>query len=602
MAGKRAFLTLLLDAVEQAVIATDSTGQILHWNRFAERLYGWRSEEVVGLCVADVLLPEELRHEGREVISAVCRRETNTPGEWLLKRRDGTRVPVRVASTPILDDGGKVVGIVGVSWDISERKRLQEELHRSEIRLRFFAEQLPALAWATDQDLNVIWNQGAALRGFNTDPRSFIGKTIAEAVRLAKGRPEAVDAHRRALAGETVAYEGGRNGFVLQAVVQPFRDSAGRIAGTIGVALDITDRKRAEEASRRSQKLLVEAEKIGQVASFEVDVPTGVWSWSDQFFRILGFEPQQFPASYEALSDLVHRDDRSLLRARTDASLEKGAPFDDVEYRITREDGTERVLHSRGEVTRDGEGRPLRMVGVVHDITDRKRAERELHEKREQLQALSRRLLEAQEAERRAIARELHDDFGQVLSAVRLQLQTVKRRHTCNCEEHLAESVALVDQAIERVRSLALELRPSILDDLGLVSALRWLLKRQAERAGFESAFEVRALHGRLPSAVETCCFRVAQEALTNIARHAKTSHVKVELREDAAEIEIVVRDDGRGFDVRAASERAARGESLGLLSMRERVSLAGGRMELESTPGRGTTLRARFPIGEEAE
>jgi signal transduction histidine kinase len=158
----------------------------------------------------------------------------------------------------------------------------------------------------------------------------------------------------------------------------------------------------------------------------------------------------------------------------------------------------------------------------------------------------------------------------------------------------------MVDHAIEQVRSLALDLRPSILDDLGLAAALRWLLKRQAERAGFEGNVLVSTSEGRFPAAIETCCFRLAQEALTNVSRHAEATCVRIELRADEKKMQLVVRDDGKGFDVRMARERAAHGASLGLLSMDERVSLAGGKLEIQSSHGYGTTIRARFTLGGE--
>jgi len=223
--------------------------------------------------------------------------------------------------------------------------------------------------------------------------------------------------------------------------------------------------------------------------------------------------------------------------------------------------------------------------------------ERELDEKREQLQALSRRLLAAQEAERRALARELHDDFGQFLTAVRLNLEAMRRAISGEGARQLADSITLVDQAIDRVRGLALDLRPAMLDDLGLVAALRWLLKRQSERAGFEGRLWVERLGAQVPPAVATCSFRLVQEALTNVARHAGARNVDIELSTTDGELRIVVRDDGSGFNLPAARQLAARGVSLGLLSMQERVTLAGGRLEIESAIGDGTAVDARIPL-----
>jgi signal transduction histidine kinase len=233
------------------------------------------------------------------------------------------------------------------------------------------------------------------------------------------------------------------------------------------------------------------------------------------------------------------------------------------------------------------------IANVLAAALERERAGEELAEKREQMQSLSRKLIEAQEAERRAVARELHDDFGQVLTAIRINLQKSGSDHS--------ESIQLVDQAIERMRELAHDLRPSILDDLGLPAALRWYVAREAKRAGLEPCLEVADL-ARLPVTLETTCFRLVQEALTNVARHAQARQVHVELAARDRFLFLAVRDNGKGFDARAAVRRAAQGHNQGLLGMKERVALAGGELEIDSAPGRGTSVRARFPRPEGAQ
>lgn len=222
----------------------------------------------------------------------------------------------------------------------------------------------------------------------------------------------------------------------------------------------------------------------------------------------------------------------------------------------------------------------------------------ELAEVTERLQSLSRRLMQVQETERRLIARELHDEIGQSLTAVALNLQSCHDLLGASpVAASIQESVELVDRVLQQARDLSLELRPSLLDDLGLVDALGWHVQRQAERARLDARLVTDGLTVRPPPEIETACFRVAQEALTNVVRHAGASRVTVELREDGDSLELVVRDDGAGFEVAGARRRAVHGESLGLLGMEERVLLAGGRMSIDSAPGQGTTLRARFPL-----
>jgi len=226
-----------------------------------------------------------------------------------------------------------------------------------------------------------------------------------------------------------------------------------------------------------------------------------------------------------------------------------------------------------------------------------------LQAEQERLQLLSRQLLTAQETERRRLSRELHDEIGQVLTAVKLNLQTLERSADGPARSaRLQESMAVVERAVQQVRNLSLDLRPSLLDDLGLVAALRWYLDRQAARAGHQVQLVADPPNLQVPADLGTACFRVVQEALTNVARHAKAKKVCVELHQRNGEVQLTVRDDGAGFDVSAAYRRAARGASLGLLGMQERASLVGGRLDVSSTPSQGTLIRASFPLPAEEQ
>jgi PAS domain S-box-containing protein len=214
------------------------------------------------------------------------------------------------------------------------------------------------------------------------------------------------------------------------------------------------------------------------------------------------------------------------------------------------------------------------------------------------LRALSSQLMEIQENERRHIARELHDEIGQSLTAVKINLETILRLPSNEAvRPHIEESVAIVGRVLQQVRAISLDLRPAMLDELGLESALRWYIGRQAERGCCAIEFVAGPLGRCVPPEVQTTCYRVVQEALTNIARHSQAKHAWVDLRQCGAALRLVVRDDGVGFDVREAEAGAAQGLSLGLVSMQERALLAGGRLDIESARGHGTTIRATFPL-----
>ncbi len=279
---------------------------------------------------------------------------------------------------------------------------------------------------------------------------------------------------------------------------------------------------------------------------------------------------------------------------------------------------TDRRLIGTFAVYRDVPSRPTErdkanLNSAMHTAAiaiQKQQADEQLTHSREVLRQLSVNLFETQEAERRHLARELHDEVGQTLTATKIILQSVKNQHgrvplegaahqssSADSSPMLANAVQHVDHLLQIVRNLSLNLRPPMLDDFGLVSALRWLLDQHTKTTGriveFNSDYTVES-----PDAtVETACFRIAQEALTNVTRHSQAKKVSINLRTDEASIHLLVTDDGVGFNVVRSQQKARRGGSLGLLSMQERTGLVGGRLDVSSTLGKGTEIHACFPL-----
>ncbi len=224
----------------------------------------------------------------------------------------------------------------------------------------------------------------------------------------------------------------------------------------------------------------------------------------------------------------------------------------------------------------------------------------EVRRGRERLKQLSRQLLKAQEAERRHIALELHHVIGQALAATKINLEVLKRTSLNQPSSDLVyASVSMIEEALMQARNLSLDLRPSLLDKMGLSCAAQAYLDRQSQRSGFTAECRLEPLVDRFCPEVETACFRVLQEAVTNIVRHANARRITVDLRDAMGSLELLIRDDGVGFDVATAQQRGLRGESMGLLAMQERVNLLGGDIEISSAPGQGTTIRVSFPRSE---
>ena len=231
--------------------------------------------------------------------------------------------------------------------------------------------------------------------------------------------------------------------------------------------------------------------------------------------------------------------------------------------------------------------------GMARDVTERKLAQ-------DALQMFSRQLIEAQEDERRRIARELHDQIGQILTAVKMNLHAVQQ--FCQGSEagsYVKDNIEAVDQALRLVRDLSVDLRPPILDDLGLTTALHWYVDRYTKRTGLivDVLIDLPDENERFSRDLETACFRIAQEALTNVVRHAKATHVVVRLTRDADSLLLTVKDNGVGFDIERLRKRAPRVATLGLISMQERAYAAGGTIELDSVPSSGTEIRFSLPL-----
>jgi signal transduction histidine kinase/ligand-binding sensor domain-containing protein len=228
----------------------------------------------------------------------------------------------------------------------------------------------------------------------------------------------------------------------------------------------------------------------------------------------------------------------------------------------------------------------------------RERARRELGEAYERLTRLTRSLEAAKEDERRTIARELHDELGPSLTAVIINLQLLAEdRDPGRRSRRIQDTIGLADRLVDRVRDLSLDLRPPLLDELGLVPALKGYLEAQASRAGIEIDVVEEVPTDELPPETEITAFRVVQEAVTNVIRHADAVQVLVTVRQVGGGLELAVKDDGVGFDLHATMERAAAGKAIGLLGMQERVRMLGGEIQIESWPGRGTQIRVNLPI-----
>ena len=338
--------------------------------------------------------------------------------------------------------------------------------------------------------------------------------------------------------------------------------------------------------------------------------PDGSTVWYNaRWYEYTGQAPND--AAGSGWMNAVHPDDRARSAAQYARAARTGRPVRQ-EYRIRAADGTYRWFLVRAEPQKDDAGRIVRWFGAATDVheqriamqdAERQVTERtaELHDAETTRDDLRRQLSSAEEAERRRIARELHDQLGQHLTAFALGLANARRLLDAghSAESRLAQLEELARLMTRDARYLALELRPPELDDVGLESALRTYIEQWGTRYGVEIDLAVTgaAADAPIPGETGTAIYRIAQEALTNVARYAEAKHVSVVLEKPVGSVRLIIEDDGRGFDVATARTRARHERRIGLAGMRERATLVGGTLEIESTPGRGTTVYARVSL-----
>jgi PAS domain S-box-containing protein len=484
--------------------------------------------------------------------------------------------------------------------DTSERKRKEALLRESEERLSlaFAGAQEGVWDWNLETDAVVYSPRWKEMLGYAGD--EIVSNVSAwEQLLHPDDRPraealnDAVKRGQRTYQGEfRLRHKNGHYITVLTRGLPIRRDGNGPVVRIVGTHLDITERKRTELALRESEERLTLAFAGAQEGIWDWNLETNAVVYSSRWKQMLGYADDEIEPHISAWERLVHPDDRPAAD-RAHESVARGQPTYEAEFRLRRKDGQYVHVLSRGfPVRREPGGPVIRVVGTHFDLTERKK--REAERARAELLA---HLVFVQEDERRRIARDMHDQFGEQLTALSLHIGALKKAggHGADLAAHL-NALELVAARLDRdVDQLVWELRPTALDDLGLRAALANYTQEWSRRAGIVAELHTSGLlDDRLPSEVETALYRIAQEALNNVAKHSGARRVEVILERRSDCVLLVVEDDGVGFEQPASS---AAGGGFGLVGMQERAALVGAGLQVESTPGQGTTILVRMAV-----
>ena len=353
------------------------------------------------------------------------------------------------------------------------------------------------------------------------------------------------------------------------------------------LAAVVDESKDAERALRQRDRELNEAQRLAHTGSWQWDPTTDMVTWSEELYRIVGREPALPAIRYQEHSQLYTPESWKQLQQAVDEALQTGTAYE-LDLEMICRDGTTKWLTARGEVQRNSGGRVVRVYGTLQDITERKLAE-------EALASVSRRLIDAQEQERTRIARELHDDIGQRVALLAVELQQLHENSLIlpDARNRMGKLQKQTSEIGADIQSLSHELHSAKLQYLGIAGAMRGFCREFGEQQKMEIGFQTHDLPSPVSADISLCFFRVLQEALHNSAKHSGVRHIEVRLWGTSDEIHLTVVDSGAGFDREAAKE--SRG--LGLISMEERLKLVNGTLLIESQPSRGTTIHARVPF-----
>lgn len=587
-------LRTIMDTDPECIKLMDEEARLLDINKAGlQMIESERLDYIIGQSLLPLVAEEQKKMAKKLLKDAFAGKSGRLEFEMITLKKTHRWCEIHVV--PFRNTEGLIVSALGVTRDITERRKAEEELRKSKkTRELVMNSALDGIITVGKDQRILTWNpQAKGIFGWNEN--EVVGKKLAEVVIPERFRDiHNMGFNRYVETGDspvlnrllevTGLHSSGRE-FNVELIIREIKSEEGDFLCTF--VRDITERKKAELALRLSEekyRTLIE-QAADAIALY--DAKGKVLEANTSASKLLGYTKKEL--SVMSLTDILLEEEIKENPVQYDV-LSAGNSTVKLR-RMKRKDGSVVVTEVRSQQLPDG-----RFLSVVRDMTDRIKAEEELKASYKAVRKLTAHLQNIREEERTSIAREIHDELGQQLTVLKMDVSWLNKKfHGADekANQRLKELLSMIDETVKSVRRISSQLRPSLLDDLGLTAAMEWQLSEFEKRAGIKTKLITPKEEVDLSDAVKTALFRIFQESLTNVARHSKAKKVTVVLRRDDHTFILSITDDGKGFDINKVADK----RTLGILGMKERSSMIGGTYEINSTPGGGTSVIISVPV-----
>jgi len=595
------FAQFLIETAQAIVLVLDTKGNIIHYNNFLEELSGYKLKEVKSKSWFDLFIPKNekeiiINKFNKAIAERITQGSINS-----LQKKSGVLLQVQWYDKLLINKKGDTIGLLAIGHDVTKTLESERALIESEAKYKELFENMSSgviVYNAIDNGDDYIFKNLniAAKRIEKIDRESIIGKRLSEFVPKESNK-EFYEVFKKVFKiGNPIHYQFT---FVKDNKIVGWRDNyiyklpSGEI---VSIFDDATERKNSEEALRESEE---------RYRSFVQNFKGIAYRWTYDFkpiffhgsvTEITGYTEKDFISGDVKWENIIYPDDAFILKSYSN-HVGKTFGFEyDLEYRIIRKDSEIRWVHEFLQNIGDRTGKIIFIQGTIYNITEKKIAEFELKKSREQLRNLASHLETAREEEKKHIAREIHDELGHALTALKLDLAWMQKKKFLRQDvlmKKIHSMTELIESTIRKVRMISSQLRPSVLDHFGLLAAIEWQTKEFQKRTAIRCKLTINITELSLDEYRSISIFRIYQEILTNIARHAEATRVDITLEKIGFELELRVSDNGKGI----RQEQLSNLKSFGLLGMNERANSMSGKITISGILGIGTTVTLRIPL-----